>query len=210
MSYFVVYYCFRQYKTGREMNITGKVVGYARVSSYGQSLDVQLDKLKGCDKVFQEKISGRTDNRSEWKKCLEYLREGDCLKITKLDRLARNTRDLLNIVNELERKGVSFQVLDQQIDTSTPTGKLMLHLLGAIAEFENDLRASRQADGIQKALENGVKFGAKPKLTDKQVVEMKAKRADGMKIKDLMALYDLSKASTYRLLDLGNQKEEFY
>lgn len=192
------------------MNITGKIVGYARVSSYGQSLDVQLDKLKRCDKVFQEKVSGRTDNRAEWKKCLEYLREGDCLQITKLDRLARNTRDLLNIVNELEKKGVSFQVLDQQIDTSTPTGKLMLHLLGAIAEFENDLRASRQADGIQKALDNGVKFGAKPKLTNQQVSEMKAKRADGMKIKDLMTLYDLSKASTYRLLDLGNQKEEFY
>jgi DNA invertase Pin-like site-specific DNA recombinase len=192
------------------MNIIGKIVGYARVSSYGQSLDVQLDKLKRCDKVFQEKVSGRTDNRAEWKKCLEYLREGDCLQITKLDRLARNTRDLLNIVNELEKKGVSFQVLDQQIDTSTPTGKLMLHLLGAIAEFENDLRASRQADGIQKALDNGVKFGAKPKLTNQQVSEMKAKRADGMKIKDLMTLYDLSKASTYRLLDLGNQKEEFY
>lgn len=183
------------------MSITGKTVGYARVSSYGQSLEVQLDKLKACDKVFCEKTSGRTDNRVELKKCLDYLREGDILVITKLDRLARNTRDLLNLVNELERKNVRFTVIDQQIDTSTATGKLMLHLLGAIAEFENDLRASRQADGIQKALENGVKFGARAKLSTKEVQDMKDKRATGVKIKDLMSFYNLSKASVYRLLE---------
>ena len=177
------------------------IVGYARVSSYGQSLDVQLDKLSHCEKVFQEKKSGRTDNRAELQNCLTYLRDGDTLVITKLDRLGRSIRDLLNIINQLEKNNVSFQVLEQQIDTSTPSGKLLLHMLGAIAEFENDLRASRQSEGIQKALSNGVQFGRKSKLTDDEVLVMRKAREAGTKIKDLMAEYGLSKASIYRLLD---------
>ena len=178
------------------------IVGYARVSSYGQSLEVQLDKLSHCEKVFQEKKSGRTDNRAELQNCLTYLRDGDTLVITKLDRLGRSIRDLLNIINQLEKNNVSFQVLDQQIDTSTPSGKLLLHMLGAIAEFENDLRASRQSEGIQKALSNGVQFGRKSKLTDDEVLVMRGKRDAGTKIKDLMAEYGLSKASIYRLLEV--------
>ena len=177
------------------------IVGYARVSSYGQSLEVQLDKLSHCEKVFQEKKSGRTDNRAELQNCLTYLRDGDTLVITKLDRLGRSIRDLLNIINQLEKNNVSFQVLDQQIDTSTPSGKLLLHMLGAIAEFENDLRASRQSEGIQKALSNGVQFGRKSKLTDDEISVMRSRREAGTKIKDLMAEYGLSKASIYRLLD---------
>ena len=177
------------------------IVGYARVSSFGQSLEVQLDKLSHCEKVFQEKKSGRTDNRAELQNCLTYLRDGDTLVITKLDRLGRSIRDLLNIINQLEKNNVSFQVLDQQIDTSTPSGKLLLHMLGAIAEFENDLRASRQSEGIQKALSNGVQFGRKSKLTDDEVLVMRKAREAGTKIKDLMAEYGLSKASIYRLLD---------
>ena len=176
------------------------IVGYARVSSFGQSLEVQLDKLSHCEKVFQEKKSGRTDNRAELQKCLTYLRDGDTLVISKLDRLGRSIRDLLNIINQLEKNNVSFQVLDQQIDTSTPSGKLLLHMLGAIAEFENDLRASRQSEGIQKALSNGVQFGRKSKLTDDEVLAMRGKREAGTKIKDMMAEYGLSKASIYRLL----------
>ena len=178
------------------------IVGYARVSSFGQSLEVQLDKLSHCEKVFQEKKSGRTDNRAELQNCLTYLRDGDTLVITKLDRLGRSIRDLLNIINQLEKNNVSFQVLDQQIDTSTPSGKLLLHMLGAIAEFENDLRASRQSEGIQKALSNGVQFGRKSKLTDDEVLVMRGKRDAGTKIKDLMAEYGLSKASIYRLLEV--------
>ena len=178
------------------------IVGYARVSSFGQSLEVQLDKLSHCEKVFQEKKSGRTDNRAELQNCLTYLRDGDTLVITKLDRLGRSIRDLLNIINQLEKNNVSFQVLDQQIDTSTPSGKLLLHMLGAIAEFENDLRASRQSEGIQKALSNGVQFGRKSKLTDDEVLAMRGKREAGTKIKDMMAEYGLSKASIYRLLEV--------
>lgn len=123
-------------------------VGYARVSSTGQSLDVQLEKLKDCDKLFQEKKSGRTDNREQLKQCLEYVRDGDVFVVTKLDRLGRSTRDLLNIVNRLESKGVQLRVLDQNLDTGTSSGKLMFTMLGAIAEFENDLRRERQSEGI--------------------------------------------------------------
>ena len=176
------------------------IVGYARVSSSGQSLEVQFEKLSHCEKIFYEKQSGRTDDRKELKRCLEYLREGDTLVITKLDRLGRSIRDLLNIVDGLDKKGVSFVVLDQQIDTSTPSRKLLLHMLGAIAEFENDLRASRQADGIKKAMENGVVFGPKNKLSPEQLDQLRSKRAAGVLIKDLMKEFNLSKASIYRLL----------
>ena len=112
-------------------------VGYARVSSQGQSLDTQIEKLEafGCEKVFQEKRSGASRSKREAvNAALEYCREGDVLVITKLDRLARSMFDLQGIVQELERKKVDFVVLDQKIDTTTPTGRLTFHLLGAVAE----------------------------------------------------------------------------
>ncbi len=175
-------------------------IGYARVSSTGQSLDVQLEKLKSCDKVFQEKKSGRTVNREQLQTCLDYVRDGDVLIITKLDRLGRSTRDLLNIVSQLETKGVQLKVLDQNLDTGTPAGRLMFTLLGSIAEFENDLRRERQADGIALAKSRGVHLGRRARLTDIQITEMKQSRAGGVKIKDLMITHSLSKASVYRLL----------
>jgi len=176
-------------------------VGYARVSSYGQSLEVQLEKLANCDRVFCEKVSGRSlDARSELQDCLQWVRDGDVLVITKLDRLARSTRDLLNIANTLERKGVSLVVLDQQIDTGTPTGKLLFTMLGAIAEFENDIRRDRQSQGVAVARRNGVKFGRKASLNARQAEELRQRRAQGIKITDLMKDYSLSKASVYRYL----------
>lgn len=179
-------------------------IGYARVSSYGQSLDVQLEKLNGCDRVFQEKQSGRTtDKREQLALCLDYVRDGDTLVITKLDRLARSTRDLLNILNSLEKKQVKLHVIDQQIDTSTPAGMLLVTMLGAIAAFENDLRKERQTDGIALAKRKGVQFGRKKALSDSQVEELRQSRADGKKIADLMAHYDLSKATVYRALGSG-------
>jgi DNA invertase Pin-like site-specific DNA recombinase len=182
-------------------------IGYARVSSTGQSLDVQLGKLTayGCTEpdgeIFQEKKSGtNTDNRPQLQACLRHLRKGDTLVITKLDRLARSTLHLTQIAEDLRIKGVELVVLDQNIDTSTPTGKLLFNMLGSIAEFENDIRRERQTDGIAKAKDKGVKFGAKAKLSDQQLSEMKQKRSEGVLIKDIMAEYDLSKASVYRLL----------
>jgi len=177
-------------------------VGYARVSSIGQSLDIQLDKLTeyGCEKIYKEKKSGVTADRKELKTVLDYVRDGDVLVITKLDRLARSTFHLTQISKQLEDKGVELVVLDQSIDTSTSTGKLLFNMLASIAEFETEIRKERQLDGIAKAQEKGVQFGRKAKLSDDQVLEMKQKRADGVLIKGLMAEYHLSKASVYRLL----------
>ena len=180
------------------------IVGYARVSSVGQSLDVQVEKLTeyGCEKIYKEKRSGTTADRPELKSSLDYVREGDTLVITKLDRLARSTFHLTQIVNGLEKKGVDFVVIDQQIDTSTPTGKLLFNVLASIAEFETQIRKERQVEGISKAKEKGVKFGAKPKLTETLIQEMSSKRKSGVLIKDLMSEYGLSKASVYRLIQM--------
>ena len=177
-------------------------VGYARVSSVGQSLDIQIDRLKRepCDKIFSDKLSGTTAARPQLQQCLEYLREGDRLIITKLDRLARSTLHLTQIAESLRQKDVELVVLDQNIDTSTPTGKLLFNMLGAIAEFETEIRKERQLEGIAKAKENNVRFGRKAKLTDRQIEELKADREAGLLIKDLMAKYRLSKSSVYRLM----------
>ena len=176
-------------------------VGYARVSSYGQSLEVQLEKLAGCDRVFSEKVSGRSaEAREELQNCLQWVRDGDVLVVTKLDRLARSTRDLLNIASALDAKGVTLLVLDQQIDTGTPTGKLLFTMLGAIAEFENDIRKDRQSQGVALARRNGVKFGRKAALNARQISELRQRRNGGEKIADLMRAYSLSKASVYRYL----------
>jgi len=177
------------------------IVGYARVSSIGQSLEVQQAKLKHCDKIFEEKRSGTsTHNRPALQQCLNYLREGDTLTITKLDRLARSTLHLTQIAHQLDQEGIELMVLDQNIDTKTPTGKLLFQMLGAISEFENSLRKERVAEGVAKAKERGVRFGPKNKLTPDQVQEMSQKRADGVLIKDLMTQYGISKASVYRIL----------
>lgn len=177
------------------------VIGYARVSSIGQSLEVQKSKLSHCDKIFTEKRSGSTTaNRPVFKQCQVYLREGDTLVVTKLDRLARSTYHLTQIAEELKSNGVELVVTDQNIDTSTPTGRLLFSMLGAIAEFENEIRRERQLDGIKLAKERGVQFGAKPKLSESEINDMRKKRDEGVLIKDLMNEYRISKASVYRLL----------
>jgi len=184
-------------------------IGYARVSSYGQSLEVQLEKLSHCDRIFQEKQSARTDAREQLQLCLDYVRDGDSLVITKLDRLARSTRDLLNIMQRMEDKQVKLVVLDQQIDTSTPTGMLLFTMLGAIATFENDLRKDRQMQGIELAKRKGTKFGRRFLLTTEQVVELCQKRSEGVKIVDLMQEYKVSKASVYRALNNSSSDLRF-
>jgi len=176
------------------------LVGYARVSSVGQSLDVQLEKLKHCNKIFQEKMSANTTKRPRLKACLEYVREGDTLVITRLDRLARSTLDLCQIALELERKEVNLLVLDQNINTSDATGRLLFNMLGAIAQFETEIRAERQMDGIKKAKQKGVKFGRKSSLTSKEITELLDLRKQGVLIKALMKKYNISKSSVYRYL----------
>lgn len=181
-------------------------VGYARVSSLGQSLDTQIEKLNafGCERLFQEKRSGAsTGKREAVKAALEFCREGDVLVITKLDRLARSMFDLQGITQELERKKVDLVVLDQKIDTTTPTGRLTFHLLGAVAEFERDLINERRNEGMEKAKERGVRFGRKPKLSDAEIEELRSAFRAGEKRMDLMKRFGVSKATFYRLCSQG-------
>lgn len=177
------------------------IIGYARVSSTDQNLEAQLNRLKHCEKIFEEKKSASQGKRPRLEACLEYVREGDVLVVTRLDRLARSILHLCQIAKELDRKSVQLQVLDQQIDTGNATGRLLFHMLGAIAQFETELRAERQMDGILQAKARGVHFGAKPKLSSKQVGELRQRRAKGVLIRTLMADYKLSKASVYRYLE---------
>lgn len=175
-------------------------VGYARVSSVGQSLDVQREKLDGCDKLFEEKRSGTTDSRPMLKQCMGYVREGDQLIVTRIDRLARSTLHLCQIAETLREKNVDLVVLDQNIDTTDATGRLLFNMLGAIGQFETEIRAERQMDGIKKAKDRGVQFGKRPALTADQIEELRKKRQQGVLIKNLMAHYGLSKATIYRYL----------
>ena len=130
--------------------------------------------------------------------------------VTKLDRLARSTLHLCQIAAELERKQVDLRILDQSIDTSSATGRLLFNMLGAIAQFETEIRAERQREGIRKAKERGVKFGKKKRLTRQQIVELQKRRRQGVLIKTLMRDYDLSKTSVYRYLadDIQNNKTD--
>ncbi|CAM4005390.1 recombinase family protein [Shewanella aquimarina] len=134
-------------------------IGYARVSTTGQSLDAQLAALSPCDKVFQEKVSGAKDDRPQLTLLLEFVREGDSVVVTKLDRLARNTRHLLEIAEFLAAKKVTLKIQNLGIDTGTPTGKLMLTMVGAIATFERELMLERQAEGIAIAKQKGLYKG---------------------------------------------------
>lgn len=179
------------------------LVGYARVSSLGQSLDVQLDKLKaaGCEQIFQEKRSGVDTNRPKLKECLKYLRKDDTLLITRIDRLARSTTDLHRIVSDLTKDGVLFKVIDQPtIETVTSSGKLMFAVLAAIAEFENDIRSERQMDGIKRAKEKGIRFGRKTLITDEVKSQVRLMRSEGKLVREIMEVMGLSKASVYRAL----------
>ena len=176
------------------------IVGYARVSSVGQSIDVQLTKLKNCDKIFQEKQSGSDNKRPRLKACIEYVRDGDTLVITRLDRLARSTLHLCQLADQLEQKGVHLQVLDQSIHTGDATGRLLFNMLGAIAQFETEIRFERQMDGIQNAKTRGVSFGRTKRLTPQQCTELCRQRQQGVLIKTLMKDFNLSKSSVYRYL----------
>lgn len=137
-------------------------IGYARVSTTGQSLDAQLKALANCHKVFREKVSGAKDDRPQLQLMLEFVREGDVVIVTKLDRLARNTRHLLEIAEYLSKKKVALKIQNLGINTGTPTGKLMLTMVGAIATFERELMLERQAEGIALAKQRGMYKGRKP------------------------------------------------
>jgi DNA invertase Pin-like site-specific DNA recombinase len=179
-------------------------VGYARVSTEGQSLESQLEALAkdGCERVFEEKASGKdATNRPQLKMALDYVREGDVLVVTKLDRLARSMYDLSQTSKVLREKGVGLKVIDQpEIDTTSAIGELLFNVIGAIAVFERSLIVERTAEGRAKAKAKGVKFGAKAKLSEEEVSQLKEELPtwEGS-MRELAAKYGISRASLYRL-----------
>ena len=151
------------------------LVGYARVSSNNQNLDSQIEALKniGCTKIFTEKKSGKQyDNRIELQNAIDFVRENDTLIVTRLDRCSRNVKDLHTIIETLNNKKVNFKATNQDIDTSTSAGRLMIGLLSIVSAFETDLRAERQADGIESAKSRGVKFGRDFKISNDDVKDI--------------------------------------
>ncbi|MBX3598791.1 MAG: recombinase family protein [Rhizobiaceae bacterium] len=182
---------------------SGHIVGYARTSTTDQKagLDAQLRDLNaaGCTKLFHEELSAVATKRPELERALDYLREGDILIVTKPDRLARSTADLLSISKVLDTKGVTLRILSMNVDTSTPTGKLMLTLLGGIAEFERDLMLERQREGIAKAKQEGKYKGRKATARAKahDVIHLKG---EGMTADAIAARLGIGRASVFRIL----------
>lgn len=163
-------------------------VGYSRVSSVGQSLEAQLELLtqEGCEKIFTEKVSGKeTSNRPVLQEALEFVRNGDEFIVTRLDRCSRSVKDLHTILEILESKEVSFKATQQNLETKSATGKLMINILASISAFETDLRAERQLEGIQRAKEidkeqgKPSRFGRKAKLTNEQIEEAMIMQKEG-------------------------------
>jgi DNA invertase Pin-like site-specific DNA recombinase len=178
------------------------IVGYARVSTDGQTLDVQQAALRqsGCERVFSEKQSGAKTDRAQLAKAIAALAAGDCLIVTKLDRLARSTRDLLNTLAAIGERGATFRSLgDSWADTTTPHGRLMLTVLGGLAEFERHLILARTSEGRQRAQQRGVRFGRKLKLTLHQQQEALARRAAGEALVDIARSYAVSHSTISRL-----------
>ncbi|MEZ9595726.1 recombinase family protein [Shewanella sp. 10N.261.52.F9] len=180
------------------------IVGYARVSTVGQKLDAQIEALEACDKIFMEKESGAKSERKELERLLEFVREGDTVKVTKLCRLARNTKHLLEIVDYLDEKKVSLQVLNLGIDTSSPTGRLMLTMIGAVAAFERELLLERQAEGIALAKTKGKYKGRKPTAMVKHGLVMQL-LDDGVGKKEISRKLGVSLSSIYRIKNTVNK-----
>lgn len=177
------------------------LVGYGRVSSSGQSLDIQHQALieAGCEKVFSEQVSGRsTIGRDQLNDALDFVREGDTLVVTRLDRLARSVGDLHRIIERLTQKGASFRCLAQAgVDTDTSTGRLMLAVLGAVAMFENDIRRERQMEGVMKAKLAGKYRGRPASIDPTRVREL---RDTGMGAAQIAKAMNIGRASVYRAL----------
>ena len=155
-------------------------IGYARVSTLEQNLDLQIDALKksGCSHIFEEKASGKNANRPELQLCIKSLRPEDVLVVWRMDRLGRSLKDLISIVSGLESNKVGFESLTEKIDTMSATGKLVFHFFGAMAEFERNLTRERTMAGLSAARARGRVGGRKPALSENDIVIAKAMLAD--------------------------------
>jgi len=184
-----------------------KLIGYARVSTEEQNFDSQLDEFAklNCCKVFKEKASGAKAERPELQKCLEYLRAGDTLVITKLDRLARSSKDLLEIISRLEAEHKNILILDMGVDTSTAQGKLVFQIFGAIAEFERALIRERTMAGLEAARARGRLGGRKLKMTPEKINTARKLLADkNMSPATVAKQLGISRATLYKHLPGGH------
>lgn len=178
-------------------------IGYARVSTHSQKEDSQVDELKaaGCEKIFVDKASGKLAQRPELDACREYLRPGDVLVITRLSRAMRSLKHMLNLTAELQDRGVGLKVLKQDIDTTTPTGRLVFHILAAIDEFQRELIVEGTVEGLAAARARGRKGGRKPKLTpDQQAVAWDLYQAREKTVAQIAALFGVHEVTMHRHL----------
>jgi len=184
----------------------GTIIGYARVSTAGQSLDVQIEQLTaaGCKKIFSEKASGAKDDRPKLRELIEYVRrdEGDVVVCSKLDRIARSSRHLLQVVDQLKEKGAELRVLNSPIDTTSAHGQLQLQILAAFAEFELAIQKERRKEGIEAAKEKGVYVGRQP-TAQKQAGKVLELIAAGVPRLEVAKRLGIGKSSVYRIAAAG-------
>ncbi|MDT0264247.1 recombinase family protein [Jatrophihabitans lederbergiae] len=180
------------------------LVGYARVSTTDQHPDAQTDALTaaGCVEIFTDRASGTLARRPALDEALKYLRTGDTLIITKLDRLGRSVKNLKDLADQLQDAGVALRVLSQGIDTSTPGGRLFFHLLAAMAEFEHDLIVERTHEGLAAARARGRTGGRKPKMTKNRITQARAMYDAGeLTVQEIADTFGVSRPTIYRHLD---------
>ena len=177
-------------------------IGYARVSTLDQNLDLQLKALKkeGCEKIFREKVSGITRHRPEFQRMLDQVRQGDTIIVWKLDRLARSTRDLLNTMETLSESGAKFQSISEPwANTTTHAGKMIMTVFAGIAEFERDLIRERTGAGREAAKKRGVQFG-RPRKLNPQQLQLAAELIDqGKAAREIAKTFNVHEATIYRL-----------
>lgn len=183
------------------------LIGYTRVSTQEQNLELQREALirGGCQKVFEDKVSGTRADRPGLAKTLEMLREGDTLVVWKLDRLGRSVKQLVDLVGELYEQGIQFKSLTDAIDTSTPSGRFFFHVMASLAEMERELTVERTRAGLEVAKQLGRKSGRKPKMTDSKIESAKRLLASGMPPKDVAKNLGVSVPTLYRWIPASAQ-----
>jgi DNA invertase Pin-like site-specific DNA recombinase len=187
------------------------LIGYARVSTHDQTLNLQLDSLKqaGCSRIFEDHISGTKEERKGFQEALSHLRSGDTLVVWRLDRLGRSLRDLIDTITYLQEQGIGFKSLQEQIDTTSSGGKLIFHIFGSLAEFERDLIRERTQAGLDAARSRG-RVGGRPKRLDKKKAAIAQALYSDRKhaVAEICQTLGISRATFYRSITVGEREEK--